>query len=103
MRVVILAAVLLATGCGGFEPTPAQREIAAECFAQAAYDAYRAETLASLESEVQPQKCCGQCGKNGLPPGKMLSGDKQKVVPCPCPDTCECKSKSCPNGKCLKP
>lgn len=100
MRTVMVGVSLLAAGCVGVEPTPAHREIACECFSQAAYDAYRVEALASIEPEVLPQKCCGQCGKNGLPPGKMLSGDKQRVVPCPCPDTCECKSKSCLNGRC---
>lgn len=103
MRVLLFSATLIASGCSGYEPTQKQREVACECFSQAAYDAYRVETLAMISPEVVPQKCCGQCGKNGLPPGKMLSGDKQKVVPCPCPDTCECKTKSCPNGKCIKP
>jgi hypothetical protein len=74
-------------GCG---PAPEQQRLACECFAQAAYDVYRAE-LVVVVKPPEPAKCCNQCGKNGLPRGKMLSGDKQKVVPCPCPDTCECK------------
>jgi hypothetical protein len=54
-----------------------------------AYDVYKAELV--VVKPPEPVTCCKQCGKNGLPRGKMLSGDKQKVVPCPCPDTCECK------------
>ncbi len=33
-----------------------------------------------------PQKCCGLC-KNG----RITHGDGH-TTPCPCPDTCECKS-----------
>ena len=94
-------AIILALACGCSQtPTDLQRQIACECFCDAAYEAYRAETLAARKPDAAPQKCCGQCGKNGLPKGKMLSGDRQSVVPCPCPDTCECKS--CVNGACKK-
>jgi len=95
-----LLCVLVLCGCTP-EPTQEQRRLACECFCRAAYDAYRAENLV-LQPEVEPQKCCNQCGKNGLPRGKMLSGDRQSVVPCPCPDTCECKTSSCVNGACKK-
>jgi hypothetical protein len=93
-----LLCVLVLCGCSQ-EPTEGQRRLACECFAQAAYDVYRVETLPKTP-EVEP--CCKQCGKNGLPRGKMLSGDRQSVVACPCPDTCECKTSSCVNGACKK-
>ena len=53
-----------------------------------------------------PRKCCGTCGKNGLPRGKVLSGDKLSIVPCGpttcgCPDDCECKkTATCTTGTC---
>jgi hypothetical protein len=95
-----LLCLLFLCGCVQ-EPTPEQKRLACECFSQAAYDAYRIETLSKVP-EIEPQKCCKQCGKNGLPRGKMLSGDRQSVVACPCPDTCECKTSSCVNGACKK-
>lgn len=98
MRVAVLLACL---ACGCSQKTePMHMDILCECYATAAYEAYRAELLRAVPDE--PQKCCGQCGKNGLPPGKMLSGDRLSVVPCPCPDTCKCKAKSCVSGTCRK-
>lgn len=93
MRALLVVAALVAAGCSRV-PGP-NVELATECFVQAAYDAYRAEVLAAAPEPVD--KCCGQCGKNGLPKGKVLSGDKQKIVPCPCPDSCSCK---CASGVC---
>lgn len=95
-----LSLLVFMCGCAS-GPTPEHQRIACECFAEAAYDVYRVESVVK-PPEVEPHKCCKQCGKNGLPRGKMLSGDKQKVVPCPCPDTCECKASSCVNGACKK-
>ncbi len=97
IRVAVVVLLSIAAGCD-YQPTNEQRRLACECFSEAAYSIHRAKRLAELAPA--PHKCCGECGKNGLPPGKMLSGDRQKVVPCPCPDDCECKSKSCLNGKC---
>jgi hypothetical protein len=96
--------VLLAAGCSRTVETPMHMDIQCECFATAAYEIFRANTLASLVEPPEPvQKCCGNCGKNGLPKGKVLSGDKQKVVACPCPETCPCKSPSgCITGACKK-
>ena len=94
-----LAAILLllAAGCSRTVETPMHIDIQCECFASAAYEIFRGNTL--VEPPEPIQKCCGNCGKNGLPKGKVLSGDKQKVVSCPCPDTCPCK---CATGACKK-
>lgn len=103
-RLFIAVSILLASGCSPHGSVSEQQaRLACECFVEAAYEAYREETLAAVpKPQPEPQKCCGECGKNGLPKGKVLSGDRQKVVPCPCPDTCECKSSSCVNGACKK-
>lgn len=89
VTLVILASA--AAGCGG----PAMpRERLAECFAQAAYACYVAESRGGGESS--PEKpCCGQC--NGT--GKVLSGDRLALVDCECDSSCPCKSKSCAPGK----
>ncbi len=45
-----------------------------------------------------PSKCvCGGTCKDGYwkPDGRI-------VQPCPCPSTCQCKSKKCPTGRCEK-
>ena len=87
MRSLLLATLAVAcVGCG-----PTQRvDLLCECFANAAYEAVAAEQRAEVPVEL---KCCGECGKKGLPKGKVLSGDGISVVPCPCPDSCECKKK----------
>jgi hypothetical protein len=102
IRASIAVAIVLSAGCVDQRAVQQKRELAAECLCEAAYRAFRAEHLAATDPEVAPQKCCGECGKNGLPRGKVLSGDKQKVVPCPCPDTCQCKSATCVGGSCRK-
>jgi hypothetical protein len=62
-----------------------------QCFSEAAY-----ATLEKLPSPDAPRECCGECKGTGL----VRSGDKLEWVPCPCPDDCECKTKSCKDGKC---
>lgn len=87
MRSLLLA--MLSVACVGCGPT--QRvDLLCECFANAAYEAVAAEQRADVPAE---RECCGECGKKGLPKGKVLSGDGISVVPCPCPDSCECKKK----------
>lgn len=101
----LLLLVALMSGCSQ-QPTltPEQMDILCECFAVAAYDAIAAEQAAASKPELPP--CCGRCGKNGLPRGKVLSGDGISVVECPCDPSCECKSLSassrpiCTSGTC---
>lgn len=61
-------------------------------------------TLARPElPQPEPQKCCGRCGKNGLPPGKVRSGDGVAIIDCGCEPGCACKKPrqaDCPDGKC---
>jgi hypothetical protein len=45
-----------------------------------------------------PGKCCGECGGRGY----VVMPDGHRVV-CPCPSSCPCKSKACPDGKCPTP
>jgi hypothetical protein len=86
VRVFLLITVVLC-GCS---PTPRiDATILGECFVEAAYQGWRAERLAVAE---EPEKCCGTCGRNGLPRGRVLSGDGLAVVRCPCPDSCNCKA-----------
>ena len=85
---LVLAVSSLALGCSSIG-TP-RIGLLSECFAVAAYEAVAAEQSHELPLE---HKCCGDCGKKGLPKGKVLSGDGISVVPCPCPDSCECKKK----------
>lgn len=87
MRSLFLATLVAV--CAGCRPTQ-HVDLLSECFATAAYEAVAAEQRADVPVE---HKCCGNCGKNGLPKGKVLSGDGISVVPCPCPDSCECKKK----------
>lgn len=82
MRAAILIC-LLAVGC---RPQDDRTSLLCECFADAAYAAVKANTKADEDSS---EKCCGKC--NGT--GKVRSGDGLAIVPCPCPDTCPCKSK----------
>lgn len=80
----ILAIAILAVGCSG-SVREADIPLLGECFSQAAYEAYRAEVLPSSK----PQTCCGKCNNTG----KVRSGDGLSIVPCPCPQTCKCKTK----------
>lgn len=82
----VVAAIVLALACGCSRPSAVDQERLGECFAEAAYAAVRAKN-----QKPKPTECCGECGKNGLPPGKVRSGDGLAVVSCPCPDTCKCK------------
>ncbi len=102
------AALLLALVAGCSEPkpslTPKEMALLSECFAVAAYECVKAEQAAVLN---QPRPCCGVCGKNGLPKGKVLSGDGISVVDCPCDPGCSCKSQAssrplniCTSGTC---
>lgn len=79
MRIVTCLAIL------GWLISPRQNvPLLCECFAEAAYDVVRSQTL-------QPESatsCCGKC--NGT--GKVRSGDGLSIVPCPCPPTCKCKA-----------
>lgn len=105
MKRLAIIAVLFACGCSESRPslTPKEVELLSECFAVAAYEAIRAEQLAVLN---EPRPCCGTCGKNGLPKGKVLSGDGISVVDCPCDPSCSCKSQAssrpltCTSGTC---
>lgn len=97
IRFLAAIGMILCLGCAEKRHDPVHMDIQCECFSRAAYEILRLNTLA--EPEPEPAKCCGTCGKNGLPKGKVLSGDKQKIVPCPCPDSCQCK---CPSGTCKK-
>lgn len=95
-RLLVLAAVILA-GC----EQPQRIELLAECFAGAAYEAIRVESLAESAPD-EPKKCCGEC-KNGL----VKSGDGLAWVSCPCDDGCQCKKKvslqpACTTGTCRK-
>jgi len=88
VRSLLLILLVLTAGC---RPASTQHiDLLCECFAIAAYEAVAAEQRADVPAE---HKCCGECGKKGLPKGKVLSGDGISVVPCPCPDSCECKKK----------
>jgi len=89
MKATFLLFAMSVTGCGAAVPDPV-----VECFAQAAYETLRADA----RTDDEPQKCCGTCGGTGL----VRSGDRLEWVPCPCPDTCECKNKNtaCKDGKC---
>lgn len=101
MRNLVLAAALLA-GCVA-AAAPDCKPIASACVGLA---------FATLSTGTTPPaptplaKCCGTCGKNGLPAGKVLSGDKLRIVPCGpttcgCPDNCACKkSATCATGTC---
>jgi hypothetical protein len=53
-------------------------------------------SLAPAETPVEPAKCCGRCGKNGLPRGKVRSGDGVAIIDCGCPASCECKQPAAP-------
>lgn len=87
----IATVLFLCAFCSGCRDSrPKHASLLCECFAFAAYDVVAAEHAADLPAE---QKCCGDCGKNGLPKGKVMSGDEITVVPCPCSDSCECKQK----------
>lgn len=83
---IILATVFLA-GC---ENESSSLRVV-ECFSTVAY-----ATLEKQSSPDAPRGCCGGCGGTGL----VRSGDGLEWVPCPCPDDCECKKKSCKDGKC---
>jgi hypothetical protein len=52
------------------------------------------------EPQPEPEGCCGEC--NGTGSVRMPDGH---VVPCPCPESCECKTNNldCPDGKCPTP
>ena len=99
MRLALIAAMLVSLAGCVREKSPKEIEVLCECFVEATYQAYR-----TSHTPKEPEHtCCKQCGKNGLPRGKMLSGDKLRVVPCPCPDTCECKAAAaCITGACKK-
>lgn len=103
MRLALIAALLVSlAGCEPQQKSPKEIEVLCECFVEATYQAYKTNRTPKEPEHV----CCKQCGKNGLPKGKVLSGDKLKVVPCPCPSTCECKSAAaaatCTTGTCKK-
>jgi hypothetical protein len=83
----ILLAMLIVVGCSSSSVRREDIGPLTECFSVAAYEAVRT----GLTDPETPAECCKSCGKNGLPPGKVLSGDGQQVVNCPCPDSCECK------------
>lgn len=86
------AAVLAAAFIAGCDTESASLRVV-ECFSLAAY-----ETLSrnAAPDDKPPTVCCGECNGTGL----VRSGDKLEWVPCPCPDDCECKKKSCKDGKC---
>jgi len=42
-----------------------------------------------------PGKCCEDCGGKGY----IVHGDGHRTA-CPCPASCPCKSKACPDGTC---
>ena len=86
MKRLLIVSVAMLCGCTrGVDP----KDIGplCECFSEVAYDAVKA---GSIDPEV-PTECCRECGKGGLPSGKVRSGDRQEIVNCPCPDSCECK------------
>lgn len=87
MRLIAIALIVLCCGCQTREVVT-QAELA-ECFAEAAYAAVRARK--APPAPPSPEQCCSKCGKDGLPPGKVRSGDGLAIVSCPCPDTCKCK------------
>ena len=92
--IIVLVALLC---CGAAYPVE-KISLLAETGVNATYGAY-AVKVRRQRKPPEPGVCCEQCGKNGLPKGKVLSGDKQQVVDCLCPKTCKCK---CQNGKCPK-
>lgn len=79
MKNRLAALVILACGCS----PRSEQALLCECFATAAYEAVRAE---SVQPEAE-QTCCGKCNNTG----KVRSGDGLSIVPCPCPPTCKCK------------
>lgn len=52
---------------------------------------------ALLQPKPEVAKCCGAC-KNGI----ITHGDGHKTV-CPCPSTCQCKTKSVLQPQCECP
>jgi hypothetical protein len=82
-RSAVIALALLVTGC----EKPVDISLLSECFTNAAFEAYRAESR-SVPAPPAPQKCCGKCTN-----GKVRSGDGIAWVDCPCPPSCQCKPK----------
>lgn len=99
------AAVVLAllSGCAAQATRPVETRATACACVGLAMAVVGAEAPAPPPA---PRRCCGTCGKNGLPKGKVLSGDRLKIVPCGpttcgCPDDCECKrAATCTTGTC---
>lgn len=95
MKATILTLVAVTAIVAGCSRTEESRQtLLGECFTFAAYAAVSPQRDPPPAPEPPAAECCLQCGKNGLPKGKVLSGDGQAVVPCPCPDSCECKQRS---------
>jgi len=101
MRAALCIAAVILAGCGVSPQNQKFAEIAAECFADAAYEATRAELLFRVAAP-----CCKKCVN-----GKVRSGDGQAWVDCPCDPGCDCKSRpageaviiesgTCPDDKC---
>ena len=78
MRALILAVIVVATGCSS--QTQDRQALLAEAFVNAAYEAVR------VPAPAPPQKCCGKCSN-----GKVRSGDGIAWVECPCEKSCPCK------------
>lgn len=83
MRIAVLFVALLAAGCS--PGAPPRSMVGPACVGLAF------ASLTPAEAPAEPEKCCGRCGKNGLPRGKVRSGDGIAIIDCGCPDTCECK------------
>lgn len=80
--------LLLVAGCSG---DPRSRVMVGPACVGLAF-----ASLVPAEAPAEPAKCCGACGKNGLPRGKIRSGDGVAIIDCGCPATCECKQQAAP-------
>lgn len=93
--------LLFAAGCG-----PAARLEPPSCTGAACVGLAFATLARAEQPQPEPKKCCGKCGKNGLPPGKIRSGDGVAIIDCGCDPGCACRKPrqagtiNCPDGRC---
>lgn len=89
MNRLCLVVVVLVAGCS--PPKPPQRlDLLCECYSDAAYAAYAVKARPKTPDVKPHERCCSECGGTG----RVRSGDNQSWVSCPCPDSCQCKSRA---------
>lgn len=79
----LLFVFVIASGCS--QSNPSRVDLLSECFSGAAYEVIKAES--SVQIPPEKQECCGKCRG-----GMVKSGDGLAWVPCPCHESCPCKS-----------